>query len=221
MGTTRWCCAGHGQDFEGVNGALALRYGPNLLISLASLPAGKLYSPYFETLSMNGPSTEPSDYTWHVTGLPPGLYLEPSSLSEEIVGRPQEAGSFSVRATVTTAASVPPLAASRTFGLLIGLASPAVSIISANGTVSGHRLAVKLHCTEAACSGRASIMATRGTVLAASSYSMARGASTSVELKMTAAGLRAFANARAHPFKEKVMVSVRGGRALEGVVRVS
>ena len=38
---------------------------------------------------------------------------------------------------------------------------------------------------------------------------------------MTAAGLRAFANARAHPFKEKVMVSVRGGLVLwEGVVRV-
>ena len=59
---------------------------------------------------------------------------------------------------MTTAASVPPLAASRTFGLLIDLASPAVSIISATGTISGHRLAVKLHCTEAACSGRASAM---------------------------------------------------------------
>ena len=58
-----------GQHFQGINGTLALRYGPDLSITLASLPAGKLYSPYFETLSMNGPSTEPSDYAWHVTGL--------------------------------------------------------------------------------------------------------------------------------------------------------
>ncbi len=210
-----------GQHVQGINGTMALRYGPELSITVASLPAGTLHLPYSETLSINGPSTEPTDYAWHVTGLPPGLYPEPSSLSEEIVGRPQVVGSFSVTTTATAAGSVPPLVARRTFRLLIEPASPTVSISLTTGQVSGHRLEVRLHCTEAACSGRASVVSARGAVLGAGPYSMARGASTTVELKMTAAGPRAFAKARAHPVEEKLVVSVRRGHAVEDMVRFS
>ena len=108
----------------GVDASLRLRYGPRLAITLASLPAGRVYSSYFQALSITGPSTEGSDYAWHVTGLPRGLFADRMSLSEAIAGRPQVAGKFTVTATVTTITSVPPFSAHRTFRLLLKPASP-------------------------------------------------------------------------------------------------
>jgi hypothetical protein len=113
-----------GQAVTGLNGTLTLRSGPKLSIGFTSLPVGKIYSSYFAALSVAGPSTEESDYGWHVTGLPRGLYPSPSSVAEAIVGRPQVAGRFKVTTTVTMSGAVPALAARRTFSLVV---KPAVT----------------------------------------------------------------------------------------------
>ncbi len=59
-----------GHAYSGIDVTVALRYGPPLSITLASLPAGKVHSSYFAVLSMAWRSTEESDYAWRLTGLP-------------------------------------------------------------------------------------------------------------------------------------------------------
>ncbi len=210
-----------GHAYSGINVTVALRYGPPLSITLASLPAGKVYSSYFAVLSMAGPSTEESDYAWHVTGLPRGLYPSSSSLSEAIAGRPQVAGHFVVTTTVSTDGAVPPLVVSRTFRLVVKPASPEVSLSSSSAKLSGRHLLVGLACHEAACIGKASVVAPTGTVLASGLYSMAQGAKEPVELTLNTKGARAFAQAWKHAVREKLFVTVRRGAAATGMVRVS
>ncbi len=130
-----------GHAYPGINVTLPLRYGPPLAITLAGLPGGRVYSSYFATLSMAGPSTEASDYAWRVTGLPRGLHPSSSSLSEAIAGRPQVAGHFVVTTTVSTQDAVPPLVVSRTFRLVVDPASPKSRMASAPAVKWGRLVA--------------------------------------------------------------------------------
>lgn len=218
-GHTISVAAGHA--YSGINVTVALQYGPPLSITLASLPAGKVYSSYFADLSMAGPSTEESDYAWHVTGLPRGLYPSSSSLSEAIAGRPQIAGHFVVTTTVSTDGAVPPLVVSRTFHLVVEPASPNVSVSSSSAKLSGHHVLVGLECHEAACTGKASVLAPTGAVLASGHYSMAQGAKEPVVLTLSTNGARALAQAWNHPVGEKLLVTVSRGVAATSMVQVS
>ena len=47
-------------------------------------------------------------------------------------------------------------------------------------------------------------------MLATVSYSVANGKSAVIRLVLTAAGLKAFANAKVHPVKEKLSVTLSG-----------
>lgn len=126
-----------GQTRSGVNGTLPL-YGPPPSITNTSLPAGTVGVIYVVDLYFAGPSTEPSDYTFSATGLPPGLSLYSGSalVGATIGGIPQAAGSFSVTITMATVGAVPPLLSQQKFNLEI---QPAVGywLATANGQVYG------------------------------------------------------------------------------------
>jgi hypothetical protein len=64
-----------GHTVPGVDGALAMSYGPPLSIVRASLDPGVVASPYCETVSLTGPDMYGSSYKASQTGLPPGLSL--------------------------------------------------------------------------------------------------------------------------------------------------
>ncbi len=123
--------------------------------------------------------------------------------------------------TVSTDGAVPPLVVSRTFRLVVKPASPNVSLSSSSAKLSGRHLLVRLACHEAACKGKASVVAPTGTVLASGHYSMAQGAKEAVALTLSTNGAKAFAQAWKHPVREKVFVTVMRGGAATGMVRVS
>ena len=156
-----------------------------------------------------------------MTGLPRGLYPSSSSLSEAIAGRPQVAGHFVVTTTVSTDGAVPPLVVSRTFHLVVKPASPNVSVSSSSAKLSGHHVLVGLACHEATCTGKASVLALTGAVLASGHYSMAQGAKEPVELTLSTNGARALAQAWMHPVREKLFVTVSRGVAATSMVQVS
>jgi hypothetical protein len=96
-----------------------------------------------------------------------------------------------------------------------------VSIGSSSAALSGKYLPVRLSCGhtraglyEAAvgrpCSGSATVTAEKAAVLATVSYSVANGKSAVIRLVLTAAGLKVFANAKVHPVKEKLSVTLSG-----------
>ena len=125
-----------GQTRSGVNGTLALLYGPPPSITNTSLPAGMVGVGYSVDLSFAGPSTEPSDYTFSAAGLPPGLSLFSGASGSTIGGTPQAAGTFGVTITMTTVGDVPPLMSQQKFNLEV---QPAVGywLATANGQVYG------------------------------------------------------------------------------------
>ena len=116
-GHTISVAAGHA--YSGINVTVALRYGPPPSIRWRPCRRGRSTRHISPICRWPGPSTEESDYAWHVTGLPSGLYPSSSSLSEAIAGRPQIAGHFVVTTTVSTDGAVPPLVVSRTFHLVV------------------------------------------------------------------------------------------------------
>ena len=125
-----------GQARSGVNGTLALLYGPPPSITNTSLPAGTVGASYVVDLSFAGPSTEPGDYTFSAAGLPPVLSLGSFASGATIGGTPQAAGTFSVTITMATVGAVPPLMSQQKFDLEI---QPAVGywLATANGQVYG------------------------------------------------------------------------------------
>jgi hypothetical protein len=127
-----------GQTRSGVNGTLALLYGPPPSITNTALPAGTVGVIYVVDLYFTGPSTETSDYTFSATGLPPGLSFGSGSglVGGTIGGTPKAAGSFSVTITMGTVGAVPPLVSQQKFDLEV---HPAVGywLATANGQVYG------------------------------------------------------------------------------------
>jgi hypothetical protein len=226
-----------GQTVPGVDGALALAYGPALSIVRASLDPGVVGSPYCETVSLSGPDMYGSAYQASQTGLPPGLSLsgvegegnegisggsrcqEVAVWGPSVIGYPQSAGTFKVTVTVTTVDSVPNLVATRTFKMVISASQ--VSIGSSSAALSGRYLPVRLSCGhtragvyEAApgrpCAGRATLTAETAAVLATAAYSVANGKSATVRLMLTAAGSKALAHAKVHLVKDKLSVTLNG-----------
>ncbi len=237
-----------GQTVPGINGALPLEYGPRLRIIRTSLDPGVVASPYCETVSLAGPDQYGDGYMANATGLPPGLSLsgvegegdegisggsrcqEVAVWGPSVLGYPKSAGAFKVTVTVRTVDSVPNLVATRTFDIVISASR--VSISSSSATLSGSYLPVKLSCEhtrdgvyEAApgrpCAGSATVTAENAAVLGTASYSIANGKSAVVKLVLTAAGLKAFANAKVHPVKEKLTVTVNGRQGNTAMLLIS
>lgn len=98
-----------------VNERLALRSGPALEILTRQFPSAVQYSRYLKSVQYQGPSRLLADYHWTVSGLPRGLRLT----NNIVGGRPQVVGSYTVRMTITTSASVPPLVAHATFRIKV------------------------------------------------------------------------------------------------------
>jgi hypothetical protein len=102
-------------------------------------------------------------------------------------------------------------------------------------TASKGYVRVQLSCERAACTGGAEITeqvllkhhkskaaTERETVvLAKTSYYLSRGESATVRLKQTDAGLTLFADAKSHPTKGRLVVSVRHGTELTRAVLIS
>jgi hypothetical protein len=97
---------------------------------------------------------------------------------------------------------------------------PRVVIVSSSATINGSFLPVKLSCKYAPCSGTAELV-TRAVVLAKASYSMAGGTSATVELRLTRAGAKTFADASQHPLAKKLLASARGGKRITKIILVS
>lgn len=104
-----------GQVCRGLDVTLSLRYGQPLVVTQSALPPARLHSAYLVALSYRGPSTEAGDYKWGVIGLPPGLRL----MGHTIGGRPRQMGKFSLKISVTTVGTVPPLVAHRALVLVV------------------------------------------------------------------------------------------------------
>jgi len=236
-----------GQTVPGIDGALPLEYGPTLSIIRASLDPGVVASPYCETVSLTGPDQYGDGYMANATGLPPGLSLsavegegdegisggsrcqEVAVWGPSVLGYPQSTGTFKVTVTVRTVDSVPNLVATRTFDIVISASR--VSISSSSATLSGSYLPIKLTCEHTraglydaapggACSGIATV-AGKAAVLAAGSYSIANGKSALVKLVLTATGLKALANAKLHPVKENLTVTLNGRQGKTAVLLIS
>jgi hypothetical protein len=236
-----------GQTVAGIDGALPLEYGPMLSIIRSSLDPGVVASPYCETVSLTGPDQYGDGYMANATGLPPGLSLsgvegegdegisggsrcqEAAVWGPSLLGYPQSTGTFKVTVTVTTVDSVPNLVTTRTFDIVIS--ASLVSISSSSATLSGNYLAIRLTCEHTraglydaapgrACSGSATVTG-KAAVLAAGSYSIANGKSGLVKLVLTAAGLNALANAKVHPVKEKLTVTLNGRQGKTAVLLIS
>jgi hypothetical protein len=237
-----------GQTVPGVDGALALAYGPALSIVRASLDPGVVGSPYCETVSLSGPDMYGSAYQANQTGLPPGLSLsgvegegnegisggsrcqEVGVWGPAVLGYPHSAGTFKVTVTVNTVGSVPNLVATRTFKMVISASQ--VSIGSSSAALSGKYLPVRLTCQhtragvyEAApgspCAGRATVTADKAAVLATAAYSIANGKSAVIRLALTSAGPKAFAHAKLHPVKDKLSVTLNGRPGQTAMLLVS
>jgi hypothetical protein len=102
---------------------------------------------------------------------------------------------------------------------------PRVVVVSSSAAVKGGFIPVKLSCKNAPCSGTAEVVKRQlvksGGVLAKASYSIARGTTATVELRLTQAGSKAFADAREHPLAKKLLVTARGGKATTRTILVS
>jgi hypothetical protein len=97
---------------------------------------------------------------------------------------------------------------------------PRVVVVSSSATVKGGTIGVKLSCKNAPCRGQAELGA-RGVALAKASYSMALGASATVQLRLTQAGSKTFADAKQHPLSKKLVVTAQGGQSATRTIRVS
>jgi hypothetical protein len=97
---------------------------------------------------------------------------------------------------------------------------PRVVVVSSSASVDRGNIAVKLACKNAPCSGTAELV-TRAVVLAKASYSVAMGTSATVELRLTQAGSKTFADASEHPLTKKLVVTARGGNKATRTIRVS
>ena len=182
------------------------------------------------------------------TGLPPGLSLsgvegagnegisggsrcqEVNVWGPSVLGYPQSAGTFKVTVTVKTVDSVPNLVAARTFRMVISASQ--VSIGSSSAALWGKYLPVKLTCEhtrsgvyEAApgrpCAGSATVTTERAAVLATASYSVANGKSAVIRLVLTASGSEALVNAKVHPVKEKLTVTLLGRPGQTAMILIS
>jgi len=97
---------------------------------------------------------------------------------------------------------------------------PRIVVVSSSATVDRGYIPVKLSCKNAACSGKAELLKGR-VVLANATYSMAMGTRATVELRLTRAGSRTFADASEHPLTKKLVVTARGGNRATRAIRVS
>ncbi len=109
----------------------------------------------------------------------------------------------------------------------VAAAVPVVAVTSTSLVRHGSRLALPLSCRGAPCAGKATFAAlvsvssgsgaTRRsveTVLATGSYQLAAGARATVNLALTAAGLRTLVATPAHAVHGTVSVTLRGGTSV-------
>jgi hypothetical protein len=97
---------------------------------------------------------------------------------------------------------------------------PRVVVVSSSATVKEGYIPVKLSCKNAPCSGTAELVK-REVVLAKTSYSIGRGTTATVELRLTQAGSKTFADASQHPIAKKLLVTARGGKVTTRTILVS
>jgi hypothetical protein len=77
------------------------------------------------------------------------------------------------------------------------------------------RALIKTHKGKKTVSGEETI------VLAKAPYSLAKGKTSTIKVTQTVAGMVAFADAKAHPRRERLVLSVRGGNTTNVSVLIS
>lgn len=97
---------------------------------------------------------------------------------------------------------------------------PVVTLRSTKVSATATSAGLELACAAAACRGTAELES-KSTVLAKATYSIASGRSATVKLALTAAGKKAFADAKSHAVSATASVSVTGGATVSKSVTVS
>ncbi|HEX7300567.1 MAG TPA: Ig domain-containing protein [Solirubrobacteraceae bacterium] len=193
-----------------------------LAISTSDLSPAQVGAPYAAQLAASGGS---GTQTWRIDSgsLPAGLALEPQT--GRISGTPTEAGTslFTVKASdegppvqnatralsivvgpPATATAPPPTAAPRRPLVAV----KATKLIAAKGAVR-----VTLTCRHAHCSGTIQLRSAakrRAVALAQGRYTIARGSTRTLTIRLTKAGKKALKRARTRPMRARLVVVVTG-----------
>ena len=155
---------------------------PALTITTASLPSGRVGSPYNATLTAGGGT---SPYTWSASGLPNGLSISSGGL---ISGAPTAEGTFAVTVTANDSAS---RSTSKNISLTVNRASPGSSGGGSGGpaTVTGTSKDIKAAVGGTVSYGNVTVVIPPGTLPGDARISINK-LSTSEADKVVPKGLR-------------------------------
>jgi hypothetical protein len=113
--------------------------------------------------------------------------------------------------------------------------TPTVTIASSHLVVSKHQISIRLECNHAACRGTVELTVQIETarhvghrrvlrktklVLAKGSFSLAAGASATVVLHLTVAGIERLKSARSHPLAAQITTSIQSGNTTTAKIKV-
>jgi trimeric autotransporter adhesin len=203
----------------GSNCASACPYG------LSSMKQGDVYLLEGPTAATSVNEHGPLAHAAATIGQPGGLAFDPQGtlfVQDESSGTVDE-----VHMTAPVSTTPTPLP----------VAVPAIAVASNKLTLSHSKIAVKLSCTLAACSGKVLLSKSvklkihekkqhkvvtkiETTTLASASYTLTADATASVILHLTHAGRHALAHAKKHAVHAALSVTVLGGSTLTSAVRV-
>ena len=120
--------------------------------------------------------------------------------------------------TATPAATLAPITTTPSAAL-----RPVVALKTARFAVAKGAIKVRLGCQTARCSGTVKLTTTakgKSILLAKASFALARGATKTISVRLTKAGKKALKHSRARAVQAKLVVSVKGARAISRTVAV-
>jgi hypothetical protein len=197
-----------------------------LSVSTASLPGASQNAAYSQTLAAAGAW---GVYSWSVSAgsLPAGLSL--NAQTGVISGTPTGSGTSTFTVKVTGTGSPVPTATEQ-LSLVVAqtvFPKPVVRLLAASGKVSSGKLGVKLSCASATCAGTVKLEITKTVtvkkgkkkvrrhetvVLGGAHYSLAAGATKTVNVTLDGAGKKALAQAKKHRLKVTELATLTGGK---------
>ena len=210
-----------------VNTVLPVISGSSKLGSLLSCSTGS-WTGETLSLSLGSPLTSPFTYQWlrnglAIAGATSSTYVVQSAdLATGLVCQVTasvEAGSASTSSTTFLVPKPVPVVKTSASRLAVTKNATKVSVACANATCAGTLEVVERTVLKRRIGNR-QIIKKVTTVLAKSSYSLAAERTAALTLRLTGAGKKKLARARAHRASGKLRITVKGGKSLEKTVQL-
>jgi len=172
-------------------------------------------------LSVGWPLTTPFTYQWLRGGVP----IAGATSASYVVQSLDQGHALACEVTATNDAGS---AAARSAAVAVPVPIPVVTTSTSKLTVTVSTTKASVACAGAPCAGSIEVLERtvvkhrhKTVVLAKGSYSLAVGKSAAITLHVSTAGKKKLARARHHRASAKLLISVKGGKAVEKTVQLT